>query len=315
MVSLRRCQRDGCDHLLVTGAVARGAPKRFCTERCVLLNRADRIDHTAQQTTVGTPDGNERKNPMTDTPTTAPRRRPRTKRSGSIYKPKKKGKETSRFWWISYTSGGERHYESSESEKKGDAQKLLTDRLGDSGKGIAVSAKVGKITLTEGLQAVIDDQKAVGRKSIAHTQRRIDLHLFRPFGPDRRMATIGGAEIPEPGTTHGSRGLALDHEPRTRGLASGFRLARKHGALVVDPGDRDAEGRQRASRVSGARGVRRHRTRLPAEVQAPLRFAYLTGWRLRSEVLSLTADRVDLHTGSVRLSPGTTKNGKGARSS
>ena len=47
MVTLRRCARDGCDHVLVTGAVARGAPKRFCSESCILMNRADLL--TTQQ--------------------------------------------------------------------------------------------------------------------------------------------------------------------------------------------------------------------------------------------------------------------------
>jgi len=72
---------------------------------------------------------------------------------------------------------------------------LLTSRLGDSGKGIAVSPKVGKITLREALQAVIDDQRTRGRKSIDATQRRIDLHVLPYFGPDRRMSTISGQDI------------------------------------------------------------------------------------------------------------------------
>jgi integrase len=40
-------------------------------------------------------------------------------------------------------------------------------------------------------------------------------------------------------------------------------------------------------------------------------FAYTTGWRVPSEVLPLTWDRVDLLEGSVRLNPGSTKNSDG----
>jgi integrase len=47
---------------------------------------------------------------------------------------------------------------------------------------------------------------------------------------------------------------------------------------------------------------------LPAR---PLTFAYVTGWRLKSEVLPLTVDRVDLRAGVVRLDAGTTKNNEG----
>lgn len=49
---------------------------------------------------------------------------------------------------------------------------------------------------------------------------------------------------------------------------------------------------------------------LPAEYAAPLRFAYITGWRFHSEVLALTADRGDPDRGTVRLDAGMTKNGK-----
>ena len=73
-------------------------------------------------------------------------------------------------------SGGVWRWESSESEKKGDAQTLLTSRLGDSGKGITVSPKVGKVVLRDALQAVIDDQTTRGRKSVDAAQRRVGGH-------------------------------------------------------------------------------------------------------------------------------------------
>jgi len=46
-------------------------------------------------------------------------------------------------------------------------------------------------------------------------------------------------------------------------------------------------------------------------VQPPVQFAYLTGWRLRSEVLTLQWNQVNFEAGEVRLEPGTTKNGEG----
>lgn len=50
--------------------------------------------------------------------------------------------------------------------------------------------------------------------------------------------------------------------------------------------------------------------RLPAELQPPITFAYLIGWR-KSEVLSLTWSQIDLEEGAVRLEVGTTKNKAG----
>jgi integrase len=53
------------------------------------------------------------------------------------------------------------------------------------------------------------------------------------------------------------------------------------------------------------------RRRLPIEVQPVVTFAYLTGWRINSEVLTLQWHQVDLRAGIVRLDPGTTKNREG----
>lgn len=50
---------------------------------------------------------------------------------------------------------------------------------------------------------------------------------------------------------------------------------------------------------------------LPAPLQPVVRFAYLTGWRLRSEILSLEWRQVDWQGRIVRLDPGTTKNREG----
>lgn len=49
------------------------------------------------------------------------------------------------------------------------------------------------------------------------------------------------------------------------------------------------------------------RDALPERLRPLVTFAYHTGWR-RSEIVNLTWDQVDLHTGTVRLEPGTTKN-------
>ena len=54
--------------------------------------------------------------------------------------------------------------------------------------------------------------------------------------------------------------------------------------------------------------IRRH---LPAFAQGPVTVAYITGWRVQSEVLPLEWRRVDMAAGTVCLDPGTTKNDEG----
>jgi integrase len=50
---------------------------------------------------------------------------------------------------------------------------------------------------------------------------------------------------------------------------------------------------------------------LPAALVPVVEFAYITGWRVQSEVLPLQWRHVDLDAGEVRLDPGTTKNAEG----
>ena len=53
------------------------------------------------------------------------------------------------------------------------------------------------------------------------------------------------------------------------------------------------------------------RAKLPAALQPLVTFAYLTGWRLKSEILPLEWRQVDWTGRVVRLDPGTTKNREG----
>jgi integrase len=50
---------------------------------------------------------------------------------------------------------------------------------------------------------------------------------------------------------------------------------------------------------------------LPACMRPVVTFAYVTGWRINSEVLPLEWRQVNLKSGEVRLDPGTTKNLEG----
>jgi integrase len=53
------------------------------------------------------------------------------------------------------------------------------------------------------------------------------------------------------------------------------------------------------------------RRRLPRDLRVVAAIAYTFGWRVRSEVLTLQRRHVDLKAGTLRLDPGTTKNGEG----
>ena len=120
--------------------------------------------------------------------------------------------------------------------RKKDAQDLLTSRLGDIQKGVVVTPKMGRKTLRDGLQAVIDDLKMNGRKSATDTRRRIDLHVLKHFAGERRMSTISAADIER----YKAHRLAQHAAPATinRELAAlrrAYRLALRGGELVTMP--------------------------------------------------------------------------------
>ena len=53
------------------------------------------------------------------------------------------------------------------------------------------------------------------------------------------------------------------------------------------------------------------RSHLPEPFRGARTFAYLTGWRVPSETLTLCWKQVDFQAGTIRLEPGTTKNNEG----
>ena len=57
------------------------------------------------------------------------------------------------------------------------------------------------------------------------------------------------------------------------------------------------------------------RALLPEPILPVFSFAYITGWRIASEVLPLQWRHVDFKSGEVRLDAGTTKNREGRVSS
>ena len=185
-----------------------------------------------------------------------------------------------------------------------------------------VTPKVGKITLATGLKAVVDNMSMNGRQS-EDAQRRIDNHLLaRPataeepssgyFNPDRLMSTISTADIER----YKAHRLEQKAKPATinRELATlrrAFRLAIRGGELAAMPYVgllQEHNVRQGFIEREQFDAILK---RLPEEFHPPLKFAYSTGWRFKSEVLPLTVSQVDLSAGFVRLEVGTTKSGEG----
>ncbi|MGE3521213.1 MAG: tyrosine-type recombinase/integrase [Vicinamibacterales bacterium] len=248
-------------------------------------------------------------------------------------------KQRGQIWWIRYYKNGRRYEESSGSSKEGDAKSLLRLREGDIERGVAITPKVGRIRFDEAVKDVINDYRTNRKRSLDDVERRIERHL-RPFFGNRRMASITTSDIREyidsrqKETTIVRRAFtftARDGTPRQvpeqrrtitgvsnaeinrelTALKRMFNLAIQAGKLLQKPHIpllKEDNVRVGFFERDQFLAVLAH---LPEPVRPAASFAYLTGWRIDSEVLSLEWRQVDFGAGEVRLDPGKTKNGEG----
>ena len=230
-------------------------------------------------------------------------------------------RQRGRIWWIRYYRNGRRYEESSGSTKKGAAIDLLKIREGDSARGVPVTPKIGRLRFEEAAADVVTDYRVNGKRSLSHVERRIKKHLD-PFFGGRRMAAITTADVRafiahrqapvlrEDGTeASGASNAEINRELAI--LKRAYRLAEQAGKLLHRlhiPMLEERNVRQGFFERQEFEDVREH---LPMELRGFVTFAYLTGWRVPSEVLPLQWRQVDRKAGTVRLEPGQTKNDEG----
>jgi integrase len=248
-------------------------------------------------------------------------------------------KQRGQIWWIRYYKNGRRHEESSGSTKESDAKSLLRVREGDIERGVAMTPKVGRIRFDEATKDVLNDYRTNRKRSLDDVERRIEMHL-KPFFGNRRMASITTADIREyidsrqkettvlrKAFTFTARDGTPRHVPEQRRTITGvsnaeinreltalkrmFNLAIQAGKLIQKPHIpllKEHNVRVGFFEREQFLAVLAH---LPDPVRPAATFAYLTGWRIDSEVLPLEWRQVDFGAGEVRLDPGKTKNWEG----
>jgi integrase len=206
---------------------------------------------------------------------------------------------------------GRRYEESSRSEKYEDAVRLLKAREGEAAKGLPISPKLTQLRFAEAAGDVINDYRANGKRSLDDVERRITLHLAPAFG-GRRMAAITTADVRtyvSARQTEGASNGSINRELTI--LKRAFSLACEAGKLLVKPHIpllKESNTRTGFFEAEQLDAVIRH---LPAALQPVIRFAYITGWRIDSEVLPLEWRNIDFAGGEVRLDPHVAKNDEG----
>jgi len=227
-------------------------------------------------------------------------------------------------WWIRYYRNGRRYEESSGSTKNGIAIDLLKIREGDGAHGLPVTPHIGRVRFEHLATDILNEYRANRRRTLAHVERRLRLHL-EPFFGGRRMAAVSTADIqayvaqrqaatqledgsivPGPSDAEINRELAI--------LKRMFTLACQAGKLLHRPHITMLEERNVRSGFFEREQFEAVRAHLPDDLKNVATFAYVTGWRVPSEILTLQWRQVDFAAGVVRLEPETTKNDAGGPS-
>jgi integrase len=210
-----------------------------------------------------------------------------------------------RIWWLRYAG----HRESSHSTREIDAKRLLKRRLAEIAGGRFIGPAADKVTLHDLGQDFLNDYSINGRR-LDRAQRSVAV-LLQFFGAKARAHDLTTdwirkyiakrlGENMAPATVN--RELAALKRMYALGM-QGERISRRPHIPMLE------ENNVRRGFFEHAEFLAL-RAALPEHLKSVVTFAYYTGCR-RGEILALRWEQVDLELGTVRLDPGTTKNGEG----
>ncbi len=215
-----------------------------------------------------------------------------------------------RIWWIKYYVHGRPVCESSHSDRRAVAERLLRQRLGEAAAGIAAPPRAARVSYEEIRDALLADYTVNKRKWI---QEGKDGNPYMTAHLDRFFSGYRAVNI----TTDASRGFVRKRQEE--GAASGtinrslallrrmFRLAvqdrKLHGVPHI-PMLKEAAPRKGFLEYADFQKLRQE---LPEYLRPVMTMGYYTGMRL-GEILGLSWANVDFFAGEIRLDPGTTKN-------
>jgi integrase len=212
-------------------------------------------------------------------------------------------------YWIKYHSRGRAYRESSGSQKVRDAGGLLRRRLAEVASG-RHAPNAERVTLDDLVQMLEDDYRVNSRSSWPRTQQRL-AHIRQHFSAMRAVDMTADriASFVRMRMDMGAAPASIAAELAT--LKRAFTLAVRSGRLLNKPAFPTIQLDNARIGFFEEAEFQALMRELPDYLRAPITFAYLTGWRVASEILRLRWSQVDLTAGFVRLDVGTTKNREG----
>jgi len=212
------------------------------------------------------------------------------------------------IWWIKYYYNGKPYVESSRSDRKAVAVKLLKLREGSLSKGEIPGIHIDKIRFDELAEDFLTDYRINNKKTLEDAERYVK-NLKEVFG-GMRVIEITTAKVKDYIDRRMEEGLS--NASINRELSALKRIFRL-GALCTPPKVAQIPYIPMLKEENVRKGFFEHeeflrlKSALPQYLRPLVTFAYYTGWRL-GEITNLTWNKVDLKQGTIRLDFGETKN-------
>jgi integrase len=209
--------------------------------------------------------------------------------------------KTSAVWWIQYSINGKAMKEGSESTDRKKAEKLLKLRTSQAMLGKTVTPEMARATFADLRKMLVDDYKMNGLRSTARIETAMD-HLEVVFGErlarditaDRIAAYVVERQAGGEGAANGTINRELAALKRAFTLALRARKVSEVPHIAMLPEDNARQGF-----LTHAEFEKLH-AELPDDLKDPIRFLYLSGWRI-GEARSLEWRDVDLEQMVIRL--------------
>src|SRR5262245_45485701 len=239
----------------------------------------------------------------------------RERGDGSIFKEKYRDKRSGEIrecatWSIKYSVNGKPRKESSGSTFWKKAKGLLDKRLAEIRTGTYLGPEPERTTY-EDLEKNLDNDYVVNRRRSHDRVQDACAHLEAYFGgmralaitPERVTAYVRHRQKAQAANATINRELSALKRMFRLGEIAGLVVRRPYVAML-----REDNVRKGFFEPGEFRAVL---TYLPDDLKPVFEVAYVTGWRIRSELLSRQWAHVDFAAGWLRLEPGETKNTTG----
>lgn len=227
-----------------------------------------------------------------------------------------------RLWWMSWSANGKRHRQSTGTEDKAEARDVLAKKLAARAAGVR-AAKGVPLSLRELVDLTIADYEANKHRSVDRAERSAG-HLVRVFGEllgdkdkspasgiDEAMVTAYIARRVTPREKGGEGAATATVNRELAHLRRSLRLAMQSHRLERRPDfstlteDNVRKGFLEREQLDS---ILPH---LPEHLRPVVLTAYITGWRVKSEILTRERRHLDLAAGWLRLEPGEGKSKQG----